>query len=91
MENIIFTSINLLELKESFRDIIQEELSRVRASEQPSDKNWSAKETAEYCKVSLVTIHSWTKKGILKKFKIGNRIFYKKVQVLEAIQEMETK
>ena len=52
-------------------------------------ENWTAQETASFLKVSKVTIHEWTKKGILEKYKIGNRIFYKKNEVLKAVNSVE--
>jgi hypothetical protein len=52
-------------------------------------ENWTSFETAQYCKVSKVTIHAWTKKGILRKYKIGNRVFYKKNEVISAINPIE--
>ena len=91
MQEVILSQIKPAQFYETIRQIIKEEISSKNNLPIKEDKNWSAKETAEYCKVSLVTIHSWTKKGILKKYKISNRIFYKKSEVLEAIQEIETK
>ncbi|TYB74276.1 helix-turn-helix domain-containing protein [Bizionia myxarmorum] len=45
------------------------------------------KETAEYFKVSLVTIHHWTKNGILNATYIGNRVYYKKQAILEIVEK----
>lgn len=35
-------------------------------------------DTANYFGVSLPTIHDWTKKGIIKPYKMGNRTYFKK-------------
>ena len=40
-------------------------------------------EVADLLKVSLVTVWSWTGKGILKSYRIGNKIRYKKSEILE--------
>jgi excisionase family DNA binding protein len=35
-------------------------------------------ETAKYLKADISTIHNWTKKGKLKAYGLGNRVYYKK-------------
>lgn len=42
-------------------------------------------ETAELLSVSLVTIWDWTRKDILAAYRIGNKIRYKKSEVLLSI------
>jgi excisionase family DNA binding protein len=38
-------------------------------------------ELAEMLKCDLSTIHNWTKKGKLKPYGIGNRVYYKRSEV----------
>lgn len=45
-------------------------------------------QTAELLSVSLVTLWDWTKKDIVPAFRIGNKVRYKKQQILEALQQM---
>jgi len=45
-------------------------------------------ETAEMLQVSLVTLWKWTKDDIIPAFRIGNRVRYKKGEVLRAMQKM---
>lgn len=45
-------------------------------------------ETAELLSVSLVTIWSWQKKGIIPCYKIGNKVRFKKSEILLALQQM---
>lgn len=42
-------------------------------------------ETAKYLKVNFTTIHNWTKKGKLKAYGLGNRVYYKKNEIDEAL------
>lgn len=42
-------------------------------------------ETAKYLKVDISTLWSWTKKGKLKAYGIGNRVYYKKNEIDEAL------
>jgi len=55
-------------------------------------KEWlSSKETETLLKISSVTRWSWSRSGILKSYKIGNRIRYRKDEVLQALLRKETK
>lgn len=38
-------------------------------------------EIAEWLKCDLSTVHNWTKKGKLKPYGIGNRVYYKRHEV----------
>ena len=48
------------------------------------------KETAKYLKVSVSTIHSYSKRGALKKHKIGNQVRFKKDEVDKSLREVNT-
>ena len=55
-------------------------------------KEWlSSKETETLLKISSVTRWSWSRSGILTSYKIGNRIRYRKDEVLQALLRKETK
>ncbi len=43
------------------------------------------KEVARIFRVSVVTVHDWTNKGILTAYKIGNKVFYKHHEVEKAL------
>jgi len=45
-------------------------------------------ETAKYLKVSLTTLWHWSKKGILKSYGIGNRVYYKRSEVEASLQRI---
>ena len=89
MENIILSSINKDQLVDEIIDKIKTVLREERKSALNEKKNWTTKDVALYCKVSTVTVHEWTKRGILTKYKIGNRVFYNKKEVLAAIHKIE--
>ena len=63
------------------------ELSDSFNSSSSDDKNdlLTRKETADLLQISLVTLHEWTNHKLLTSFKLGNRTYYKKSQVLEAL------
>lgn len=43
------------------------------------------REVATLFKISLVTVHDWTRKGLLQAYKIGNRVYYKRAEVEAAL------
>lgn len=43
------------------------------------------KETSELFRVTLVTIHDWVKKGILHPYKVGNRTYFKRSELMEVM------
>lgn len=91
MENLILQQVNKQQLIAEILDGVKDLLEKNRQKTLNEKKNWTAQETADYCKVTKVTIHDWTKKGILTKHKIGNRIFYKSNEVKAAIYSIKNK
>ena len=53
-----------------------------------NNKLLTRQETAELLSVSLVTLWDWTKKDILPAYRIGNKVRYKKCEILLALQQM---
>lgn len=43
------------------------------------------KETAEFFKISLYTVHDWVKKDIIKPYKAGNRTYFKQSELVEVL------
>mgnify|MGYP003717000603 FL=1 len=48
------------------------------------------KETAKLLCISLPTLHDWTKTGIIKAHRIGNRVLYKLEEVNDSLSEIRT-
>ena len=53
-----------------------------------NDKLLSRQETAELLSVSLVTLWDWSRKSIIPAYRIGNKVRYKKSEILQALQQM---
>lgn len=45
-------------------------------------------DTSKLLSVSLVTLWDWTRKDIIPAYRIGNKVRYKKSEVLNALQQM---
>jgi hypothetical protein len=42
-------------------------------------------ETSEILKISLVTLHDWVKKGILKPYKMGNKTYFSRKEITQTM------
>lgn len=60
--------------------------SLLHLSEQ-TDQLLTREETAKLLSVSLVTLWDWTKKDIIPAYRIGNKIRYKKSEVLKSLHQ----
>ena len=45
-------------------------------------------ETAKLLKISLVTLHYWVKKDIIPAYRIGNKVRFKRFEIMNALQSM---
>lgn len=53
-----------------------------------NDQLLTREETSKMLSVSLVTLWDWTRKDLIPAYRIGNKVRYKKSEVLEALQKM---
>ncbi|MDV3980942.1 DNA-binding protein [Elizabethkingia anophelis] len=45
------------------------------------------REVAELLGITLPTLHNWTKKGIITAYRIGTRLRYNKVEIIEVLNK----
>ena len=78
-KSILLHCISPSELKQIIKEIIREELVEVRKKleEKDSDVLLSRQETCDFLKIDSSTLWSWTKKGKIDCYGIGNRRYYK--------------
>lgn len=67
--------------------IIRNQLEELKNSFEPKtpEENLTRDEVAKILKCDISTVHNWTAKGKLKKYGIGNRVYYKRSEVEAAI------
>lgn len=70
-------------------DFIQNLKSQLQQNQTKGIEFLTRKEVAKLLKVSLVTLSEWNKKGILKPYRIGKLIRYKKPEIEEALIRIE--
>lgn len=80
------TQFYLISPEELRRDIIKDmrkELQELSKNFRPKEPVlWiTRKEASELIGVSLVTIHNWSKEGIINPYKIGNRVRFKRTDI----------
>lgn len=80
--------------KKEFEDLIKESLrSELANFNQTQEKNIEELlkpiEVANILKVSKVTLHKWTVQGKLTAYRIGRRKFYKRHEIIEALQSTQ--
>lgn len=72
-------------IAKSVREQIKETAQELSTSTPPLKEFLSRQETAEFFGVSLVCIHDWCKKGILHPYKMGNRTYFKREELVTAL------
>jgi excisionase family DNA binding protein len=86
MEQIILNGISIDELFKRLEKLIDDKLeSKAELKETPSSSFLSRDDVSKLLRISLVTLHSWTRKGLLKSYKIGARVLYKRQDIDDAI------
>lgn len=55
---------------------------------QDDDRLLTRQETANLLSISLVSLWDWTRKDLIPAYRIGNKVRYKKSEVLAALQKM---
>lgn len=90
MSNIILNGLSTDELKEiiiqSLSQVIQKE-NAVKSINSDEDEFLTRAEVAQLLKITLPTLHDWTKRGIVISYKIGKRVLYRVSEVKEAIHQ----
>lgn len=78
------------ELKESILKDVREELKKLSQNFQPQipSEYVTRKELSKILKVSVITLADWEKKGIIKSYRIGNLVRYKRAELDHALVEL---
>lgn len=83
MSNIQFIQTTPEQLKEQIAESIKEQLKQFvkENSEKPIEEYLTRNEVAKLLKVDLSTIHNWCRKGKLKPYGIGARVYFLKSDI----------
>lgn len=76
------------ELQELIELSVKSQLDEIKknlSENNQNDKILSKDETAKFLKIDLSTLYRWTKKGKIKAFGIGNRVYYSMSDIMKAL------
>jgi hypothetical protein len=69
-------------------DSLKEKLSN---SNKEESEFITRQNTADFFKISLVCLHDWVNKGIVCPYKMGNRTYFKRSELVETLLNSNTK
>lgn len=86
-KQILLHAISPDDLKQIIKEIIKEEFIDFKRNLEikESDILLTRTETCELLKIDSSTLWHWTKKGKITSYGIGNRVYYKKDEVLKSL------
>lgn len=90
MQTIQFIETSPTELASFITDSISKYIENLNKVGNANDKDslkeiLTRKETADLFSVSMVTIHDWVKNGIIKPYKVGNRTYFKRSELINVM------
>lgn len=88
MENaIMLHNLTPSDLEELIKKVVCEQLKAFKgnASSENPDELLTREDACLLLKISLTSLWNWTKKGKLKAYGIGNRVYYKRGELIESL------
>jgi excisionase family DNA binding protein len=86
---ILFTGVKLNELLERIGQLIDAKISHLPQTQTKEQSGYlSRKEVAKLLKITLPTLHDWTKLKYLRAYKIGTRVLYKESEVIGTLERV---
>lgn len=93
MTQIQFIQVSPQELATLIQESVKQSLPNppTSTSESIQKEILTRSETANLFSISLVCLHDWVKKQILKPYKVGNKTYFKRSEVLEVLNSSNSK
>jgi len=91
MGTIQLIQITPEELQSAIIAGVRAEVEKLKADFQPKQPTefMTRNEVRDLLNVDLSTVHNWTKRGKLKAYGLGGRLYYKRAEVEAAIKPLE--
>lgn len=91
-QNSIFTNVPLSEFQELISAAVRSELAGMKPKEKETTtaEFLTRKETADRLKISLPTLHLWTRTGTIQGYRISGRVLYKSAEIESSLKAMQT-
>lgn len=93
MQNLILYSLSEEDLKKLIKECFEETLEELHKRKLHNDNRKMTtdlirlSEVARMLKVSKVTIHTWKRKGLIPFYRISNKIYFKKDEVIASLNK----
>ncbi|GEM55960.1 hypothetical protein B0A58_13505 [Flavobacterium branchiophilum NBRC 15030 = ATCC 35035] len=93
MENTVITAIPLHELESKFAKIVEDKIRGLLFENSKQEQNTkeqyaTREEVSKRLRISLPTLNTLSKKGIITSYRIGRRVLYKWEEVEGILQEI---
>ncbi len=89
MNTVQIQNLSVSDLKTIISETMKEEVKHLLPEPPQQTEYLTRKETANLLRVSLVTLHEWTRKGIVTGYRFNSRIRYKQDEVEGAAKEIK--
>ncbi len=90
MQNLILHSTTREELKQLLEEVVKVQLEKHLSKEEEEDSRLlTRKEVAEILSISLPTLNTYTKKGIIQATRLGSMVRYRRFDVDNALKNMK--
>ena len=91
MEKMLLIQMTPEELKDIIVEVINDHLNDLKEETQPKEPEelLTRVEVAKLLKISLPTLHEWTKEGMLQSYGIRNRVLYKRSEIMSSLRKRE--
>ncbi len=92
MDNIILHATTLKDFQAIIGEVVEEKLRQFKQNEpiQPSVEYITRQEVCKLLRISLATLHSYTKDGTLNGYRIGGRVLYRKDEIERSLIEIQS-
>lgn len=88
--NIVLISITKEELQSIIAEAVKEQLSTFFAKKPKDERLRTRKEVAKLLNVSLPTLHTWTKDGVINAIRIGDSVRYRLEDIEDALENIQS-
>lgn len=91
-KEIVIINLTISELKEILQETISTELGRLLnevIDDKSKDEFLTRDETSKFLNLSLPTITKYVKQGIIPAYRIGNRILFKRNELLDSLKDVQ--
>ena len=89
-KNLIFSQFSIDELKNVISETVRAEMQKNISEPKQQTEFITRHETAEILGISLPTLNEWTKQGIVIGYRIATRVRYKKGEILNSLNQVQT-